>query len=138
MVNIRKWNPLDDFGKKIREDGAGIVYSPNHGYWNGNPNLEIAFDSLSEYVPEHHPSHYHKYMEEVYAVIEGSGTLLVNEEEECEMKPKDILKIKPGEIHRIFSIEDPKEYGPLTFYLVKTPSVEGDKFVVEPTYKKEY
>ena len=70
-------------------------------------------------------------------VLDGSGTLLVNETEECKMKPKDILRVKPGEVHRIYSIEDPKEYGPLTFYLVKAPSVEGDKFVVEPIYKRD-
>ncbi len=139
MANNRNWNPLDDFGEIFREyDGAGIVYSPNHGHWNGDPNLEVAFDSLFEYVPEHHKPHYHKYMEETYIVIGGLGTLLVNEAEKCEMKPKDVLRVKPGETHRILSIEDPEEYGPLTFYLVKAPSVRGDKFVVERTYKKEF
>ena len=132
----RRWNPYDDFGKKSREDGAGIIYSPYHGHWNDEPNVEIAYDKIDKYIPEHHPPHIHDEMTETYMAINGSAILVINEKEEYEMKPNDILKVKPGEIHRIVEIVDADKNGPFEFFLVKAPSIEGDKRIVEPTYKK--
>ncbi|HLD57977.1 MAG TPA: cupin domain-containing protein [archaeon] len=77
------------------------------------------------------PDHYHKVGEEVFVVLYGSAVFQTRKSrrerrEETVVEPRDVLKIKPGLLHRV------ENRGTKPFYLIRfTNKIEGDFFDTE-------
>ena len=90
------------------------------GPWNSQVPIAVGFANEGINEP-----HYHAEMYEVYLVVEGRSTIIV-EDQTVRLGPGSVLIVEPGELHT-FTENTPDYY----HVVIHTPVVKGDKHLAD-------
>ncbi len=73
--------------------------------------------------------HYHRVTEEIYYILEGTGRMLLDEDDQRDVGPGDAIAIPPGLVHTITNTGDSE----LKFLCCCAPAYEHeDTVLIEP------